>query len=114
MKVCDPISVGELNCCRLVNVDENGYKIIGIEHDEISMLSIDRKGKRLDKTLLYRLNVPEVYSIMDFKVSGEGTVAFGYVSEKQAGIIEIKNSSSFTFYCHFLIIILHLPQDSFL
>ncbi len=91
-EVCEPISVGELGGCRLVNVDESGYKIIGIEHDEISILSIDRKGKLFDKTLLYRLDIPAVYSIMDFKVSEEGVVAFGYISEKQAGIIEIKDS----------------------
>ena len=91
-EVCEPISVGELGWCRLVNADESGYKIIGIEHDEISMLFIDRKGKLLDKTLLYRLDVPEVYSIKDFGVTEEGVVAFGYVSEKQAGIIEIKDS----------------------
>jgi len=91
-EMCEPILVGELDWCRLVNVDESGYKIMGIEHDEISMLSIDRKGKLLDKTLIYRMNVPEVYSIMDFKVSVEGMVAFCYVSENQAGIIEIKDS----------------------
>ncbi len=55
-----------------------------MELNEISMLSIDRKGKLLDKTLIYRMNVPSVYSVMDFKVSEDGMVAFGYVSEKQA------------------------------
>ncbi len=91
-EMCEPILVGKLDWCRLVDVDESGYKIMGIRHDEITMLSIDRKGKLLDKTLLYRLNVPSVYSIMDFKVLEDGMVAFGYVSENQAGIIEIKDS----------------------
>lgn len=97
--VCEIISTGELDWCRLINVDESGYKIIGIESNEVHMLSADIQGNILEKKLLYRLDDTAFYSIMDFKVSKDGVVAFAYVSEKQAGIIEIKDSVTKEILC---------------
>lgn len=91
-EVCEMISTGELDWCRLINVDESGYKIIGIESNEVHVLSADIQGKILEEKLLYRLDDIAFYSVMDFKVSKDGVVAFVYVSEKQSGIIEIKDS----------------------
>lgn len=96
--VCVIISTGELNWCRLINVDESGYKIIGIEGNEIRMLSANIQGEILEEKLLYRLDDTMFYSIMDFKVLKDGVVAFSYVSEKQAGIIEIKDTVSKKYY----------------
>lgn len=86
--VCEIISTGKHNWCRLINVDESGYKIIGIESNKVCMLSVDIQGQILEEKLLYQLDDTAFYSIMDFKVSKEGVVAFAY----QAGIIEIRDS----------------------
>lgn len=91
-EMCKIISNGELDWCRLINVSESGYIIIGIENNEVHMLLVDIQGKILEEKMLYRLDDTVFYSIMDFKVSEDGVAAFVYVSEEQAGIIEIKNS----------------------
>ena len=39
------------------------------------------------------MDVSEIYSMIDFKVSKNGTIAFSYVSEEQSGIMEIKDSA---------------------
>lgn len=92
VEMCKPLIMDKYEWCRLVSVRETGYKIIGGAGNEVSMISADRQGKIVEERLLYRLNVPEFYSILDFKVSENGVVAFGYASEKQSGIIEIKDS----------------------
>ena len=91
-KLCQPISVGEISECRLINVDETGYKVFGIDCNEIVILSIDNQGNLVNKSMVYCINDEEIYSIMDFIVSDEGIVAFGYVSENMAGIIEINGT----------------------
>ena len=90
-KLCETLSAGGLVGYRLVSADESGYKVFGFEHNEIRMLSIDTKGNILDKTLIYRLEIPAIRSIMDFKISEDGRIAFVYVSESRSGIIEVKD-----------------------
>lgn len=92
VEMCEPLVMDKYEWCRLVSVQEAGYKIIGGAGNEVSIISADKQGKIVEEKLLYRLNVPEYYSILDFKVSENGVVAFGYATEKQSGIIEIKDS----------------------
>lgn len=91
-EMCEPLVMKKYEWCRLVSVQEASYKIIGGVGNEVSMISADRQGKIVEEKLLYRLNVPDFYSILDFRVSENGVVAFGYATEKQSGIIEIKDS----------------------
>ena len=92
VEMCEPLVMDKYEWCRLVSVQEAGYKIIGGAGNEVSIISANNQGKIVEEKLLYRLNVPEYYSILDFKVSENGVVAFGYATEKQSGIIEIKDS----------------------
>lgn len=91
-EICEPALVGQFMWCRLVNVGEETCKMIGIEDNEISSLMIDKKGNLLEKQKIYTIDDTTVYSVLDFKVSEEGMVAFTYVSEHHAGIIEIKDN----------------------
>lgn len=96
-EVCLISSKLELSLCRLINVDEAGYKIIGVDGDELHMLSADVQGKVLEEKLLYRLNNTKFYSIIDYKVSKVGapvTAALVYAGENQSGVIEIKDSDA--------------------
>lgn len=96
-EVCQISSKLELSLCRLINVDEAGYKIIEVVGDELHMLSADVQGKVLEEKLLYRLNNTKFYSIIDYKVSKVGapvTAALVYAGENQSGVIEIKDSDA--------------------
>lgn len=98
-KVCEPIFVGELEWCRMVNVDATGYKLIGIENNDIYIIKLDSAGGVIDKKCIYSIEIPAVHSIMNFKVSEEGIIAFSYVGENQSGIIEIKDNVAKCVFC---------------
>ena len=91
-EMCNIIFKGEFYWCRLINADESGYKIIVVGNNDVHMLSVNRQGEILEEKQIYEMADTEFYSIMDFKVSKDGAVAFVYVSENQAGIIEIRDS----------------------
>lgn len=92
VELCEILLMRKYEWCRLVRKQEEGYKIIGGAGNEVRMISSDSQGKIVEEKLLYRLNVTDFYSIVDFRALENGTVAFSYATVNQSGIIEIKNS----------------------
>jgi len=93
-KICAPLAIEKYKWCRLVNVQEDVFQIVGGAGKEVNIITADRQGKILEEKLLCRLEVPEFYSVCDFMVSENGVIAFCYASENLSGVIEITDSAA--------------------
>lgn len=86
-----PVMLGEMSQCFLTAVSEEYCKLLGFNQNEIYSMTINMEGQLLEKKKIHSIDDSEFYSIMNFNVQNDGTIAFSYVCENQCGSMEIKD-----------------------